>query len=367
VLDTAPEAAFDDITRLAAYVCRTPTALISLVDEHRQWFKAAVGLDAKETGRDESFCGHAIHEPDLLVVNDALLDPRFAGNPLVTGGPKVRFYAGAQLRSSEGFALGTICVIDTEPHVLSAEQKGLLQALARQAMAQLELRRTLALAEQANSYRARLMAVAGHDLKQPLQVVTAVLDRFHTRTTDEKERDRASIGLESAREIGRQLDSLARASRLDDETPAAQVEPFCAARVLRPLAGNWSFMAEKRGLSLSVVASQVQVLSDPALLSTILNNLIGNALKYTDRGGVVVGVRRRGEVLRFEVHDTGRGISPEQQATIFHAFTQADPTVDGLGLGLAIVRRTAEVLHHRVSVVSEPGKGSCFAVEVPRL
>jgi len=287
-------------------------------------------------------------------------------NPLVTGGPKLRFYAGAPLRSPDGFALGTVCVLDTEPHQLSAEQQAVLQALARQTMAQLELRRTLAVAEQANTYRSRLMAVAGHDLKQPLQVMTAVLDRFGRRATDDKERERAAIALESAAEMGRQLDCLARASRLDDEVSAAQVESFCAERVLRPLAGNWSFLAEKRGLSLTVLPSAAAVRSDPALLSTILNNLIGNALKYTERGGVVVGVRRRGSNLRFEVCDSGRGIAADQRAAIFQAFRQADPQAEGLGLGLAIVRRTAEVLGHRVTVASEPGRGSCFSVEVPR-
>ncbi|HVG31369.1 MAG TPA: ATP-binding protein [Pyrinomonadaceae bacterium] len=141
VLDTAPEAAFDDIARLAAHICATPFALVSLVDENRQWFKARVGIDVSQTPRDESFCAHAILEhPSVFVVPDALADKRFARNPLVLGGPGIRFYAGVPLVTSGGHALGTLCVIDTVPRTLDAEQEKALTVLAHHAASQLELR-----------------------------------------------------------------------------------------------------------------------------------------------------------------------------------------------------------------------------------
>ena len=141
VLDTEPESAFDDLTKLAATICKTPIALISLVDENRQWFKSRYGTELMESLRDISFCSHAIQSTSVMIVKDALNDPRFKENPLVLGEPKVRFYAGAPLIATEGYRIGTLCILDYKPRSLTGVQIKTLECLARQTVAQMELRK----------------------------------------------------------------------------------------------------------------------------------------------------------------------------------------------------------------------------------
>lgn len=141
VLDSAPEADFDDIVALASNLCGAPISLVSLVDTDRQWFKAKIGMQLDETHRDVSFCAHAILGSDLMIVPDASVDERFADHPFVQATPGVRFYAGAPLRTGSGSALGTLCVVDHEPHKLSVDQIRALRALAHQVAEHLELRR----------------------------------------------------------------------------------------------------------------------------------------------------------------------------------------------------------------------------------
>ncbi len=198
VLNTPPELPFDDIALLASQICGTPIALVSLLDPHRQWFKAKVGLSVTETPRDIAFCSHAILQPHLMVVPDALEDQRFSDNPLVTADPHIRFYAGTPLQTSDGHALGTLCVIDRVPRELSPGQREALKALGRQVIAQLELRlqledrdRLLKKLEEAHQMLARLV------VRDPL---TDLYNRRYlleslTRELQRADRSRTPVGL----------------------------------------------------------------------------------------------------------------------------------------------------------------------------
>lgn len=159
ILDTDAKTSYDDLTSIAAHICQTPIALVSLVDVDRQWFKSTVGLEARETPRNLAFCAHAILNPnDVLIVPDTLEDERFATNPLVVDSPNIRFYAGTPLVASDGFALGTLCVIDRQSRVLSPKQIAALKALGRQVVSQLELRISLSQLKQEIAERQRAEA-----------------------------------------------------------------------------------------------------------------------------------------------------------------------------------------------------------------
>src|SRR5687768_743336 len=159
ILDTAAEQAFDDLALLASQICNTPIALITLIDEDRQWFKARVGVTVDETERSLAFCAHAILDAgNIMLVPDATRDDRFRENPLVIGDPHIRFYAGAPLVTPDGHALGTLCVIDSRSRTLTADQREALDALRRQVESQLQLRRNLIELDEALSARDRAEA-----------------------------------------------------------------------------------------------------------------------------------------------------------------------------------------------------------------
>jgi GAF domain-containing protein len=175
ILDSEPEQSFDDLVILAAHICKVPMAMLSLVDDHRQWFKSRFGVQVRETPREISICTHAIQQSDLFIVPDTLQDPRFRENPLVTGEPHVRFYAGTPLVNEDGFALGTLCVLDREPRELEVDQKEALNALGRLALRQMELRLNLELLKEALNDRTREEHAREMELKRLEEKLVRVL------------------------------------------------------------------------------------------------------------------------------------------------------------------------------------------------
>ncbi len=171
IMDTSSEDVFDQLTALASQICGTPIALISLVDQDRQWFKSKIGLDAQQTHRNVAFCAHAILQDQMLEVTDAQQDPRFSDNPLVTGYPNIRFYAGTPLVSPRGFALGTLCTLDNKPRKLDANQRKALSTLGAAVIAQMELRRNSRELQRSIEYKDNFLSYLSHEIRTPLNAI----------------------------------------------------------------------------------------------------------------------------------------------------------------------------------------------------
>lgn len=222
-------------------------------------------------------------------------------------------------------------------------------------------------AETACASMSRLLAMAGHDLKQPLQVAVMAIERALQRSSDPEVAARLGIATGALHRLGHELDDLARSSQLRGG-PVMRRGAVCLRPLFQELEADWSGYARACGITLRFRPSARIVETDPTMLKAILRNLIGNAIKYSRRGGtVLIGCRRRGEHLAIAVYDQGEGIPSSRCGTIFDAFDRGgrEHTQPGLGLGLAIVRQTARALDHRITVRSVEGAGSLFSVTVP--
>lgn len=249
ILDTEQDAAFDALTRVAAQIFSTPMALVSLVDRDRQWFKSRIGIEDRQTDLARSFCVHALGKPAPLVVEDALADPRFKENPSVTEPPHVRFYAGAQLRTAGGHDIGTLCVIDDQPHrAPTAEQLSLLSDLASVVTLLIEQRRRvedLAVeterrrraeenaiaarreAEEANAAMRGFFSKMSHDLRTPLGVILGFAEFLREEDLPEQQKQDAEEIYQAGRKMLTMINDLLQAGRIvgDHSSPATDDEP----------------------------------------------------------------------------------------------------------------------------------------------
>jgi signal transduction histidine kinase len=218
--------------------------------------------------------------------------------------------------------------------------------------------------QRASDFHAALLGMAGHDLRQPLQVIQSAYEWLGSRISGISERARLERGERAIARLTEQLDRLVGALRLYEHTRRMEVERVPLAALLERIAGENEDTARAGGIDLRVVATGAAVVSNPVLLDGILRNLVRNAVKYTERGGrILIGCRRRGGEVRIDVYDTGVGMAPEHLPRIFEAFQRLDTgRADGLGIGLFVVRRAVELLGHRIEVTSEPARGSRFSV-----
>ena len=376
VLDTPREPEFDAITELIAHICGAPIAVVNLIDEDRQWFKAEVGLGVRETPLDTSFCAHAILQPGLFVVPDTMKDERFACNPLVTGEPGLRFYAGALLESEEGYPIGTLCVLDTEPRQLTTSQLDALGTLADHVMNLLELRRAMREREQLNkrleaSLKAqkRLIDTVAHDLRTPLGTIALTAQQLEETAVEEEARETAQRLRRAAQRMGQLADDLIAREELgvgvlSMEPGERDLEAIVAEVVdlLAPIAAR-----EDIALKLEPYAELPRVCCDAFRTGQVLTNVVGNAVKFTPAGGeVVVRVEALAEEVRVTVRDDGPGIAAGEVEAVFEPFWRSpDASAGGTGLGLAIARRLIEAQGGRIGLESELGQGTLVWFTLP--
>jgi signal transduction histidine kinase len=394
ILDTGPEPGFDELTRLASQICRTPIALISFIDSNRQWFKARVGMDVTETPLCDSICLHAIRGPDLFVVPDTRKDERFARFRTVTADPRIRFYAGMPLIDPNGYALGTLCVMDTVLRQLRPDQADALRLLARQVMNQIRLSYgPQGIADQSHSdsvidleYRnlkqtiksmQRAIGVAAHELRNPLagiRAMTQFLKEPQAMQMPESAGVLASLGNEVDRMFDI-VDTLLESARLDSGRARWNWSFFDLDPICRDVLENTRLQLGGKPIELSseLDAFGQFMRGDVGAIRRLLLNMVGNARKYTQAGKIWISVTgsfvEGKRWVELKVSDTGQGIPTNMIDGLGEAFALntgvvGENELSGTGLGLSICKAIASAHGGEMSIHSGLGKGTIVSAKL---
>jgi signal transduction histidine kinase len=385
LLDTPPEQEYNDIARLASQICQTPMSTVSLIDHYRQWHKAEVGLGATEAERALSFCGHTIAQSGVLEVQDATKDDRFHDNPFVTNDPNVRFYAGIPLVSPRGYNIGSLCVIDTKPRQLSAEQRFALEVLAKQVIKMFELRvknketetKNVIIEDQnqhleeMNAIQNKIISIVSHDIRGP---VASLKNIIALRKDDDISNEEVMEFMDT---VNGQLDNtLYMLTNLVEWGALLRIKNDVE---LKPFNLHMLVVSEMhvQALSFSMkhntldnkVPEDCMVESDENMLRFMLRNLVSNANKFTENGRITVTAEHEAGKYRISVTDTGIGMSEEIRANLFNPARRSSRKgtrmEDGSGLGLILTMEIAHTLGTELNVDSGPGKGTCIHFLVP--
>lgn len=377
ILDTLPDEDYDGLTKIAAQICNVPVALISLVDDERQWFKSTYGLDAAETPRNISFCGHAINDiNNTLIVEDAREDERFFDNPIVTGDPNVIFYAGVPLKSDNGLPLGTLCVIDSKPGALSDSQNESLTALAKQVINLLTLRKKniklnnlVDKLEEKNLDLEQFAYAASHDIKSPISNISNLAGMFMAEYKDKIDEGGVQImelilrsTEQSYKFLERLMEYTSKVDKLKNVKELITIKDFKET--------IYSYYTTDDALELKFSTELEQLKLNNIIVDQILINLINNAEKYNDKAVVKVNIdiTETDTHYRFSVSDNGPGIEEAYLEKIFKIFIKLSKTdkygKEGSGLGLSIVSKLVNRLGGNIIATSVVGQGSTFTFTI---
>jgi signal transduction histidine kinase len=374
ILDTLPEEDFDAITKIAASICKTPISIVSIIDKNRQWFKSCHGLNVTETPRDISFCSHSIQTPDdLFIVNDATKDERFYNNPLTLNNPNVIFYAGAPLNSSDGYCLGTLCVIDNTPRKLNKNQKENLKLLAKQVVNLLELRRKNGELLQANNEVLRLnkqlSAFAyklSHDIKTPISGIkhlSEIIQEDYALALDSKGKSWLALISSSSTYLYTLVEGMLNFTKA---TNAEIVfETFNFKKLLEQIKSscNWShtYIIHYTNCNITLKQSRIAFIQ-------IFQNLLSNSIKFVGESQSIISITLEieSEFYKIIYKDNGPGIDKKYHEKVFELFETLEKSCS-TGIGLPTVSDLLRRLGGSIKIESPKVKtsGIEFYIKVP--
>lgn len=376
ILDTLEEQAYDDLTKLAAEICKTPIALISLIDSNRQWFKSHHGLDVRETPRDYAFCAHAILNDDLFIVEDSSNDERFFDNPLVTDGPHVKFYAGAPLIMSDNSKIGTLCVIGNEGRTISNAQKEALLALARQVVSQLELRLKIKELKVLDHAKDEFISMVNHELRTPLTSIYGSLSLLNNSANTFKEEYRGliNISFNNTERLLVLVNDILMLAKIESGQLELNIKKFNIITLLeKSVELNQQFCTEcntKLVINYPENNKYIRTEGDEDRLLQVISNFISNAAKFTYKNDVIeINIGTEGNHVIVEITDHGPGIPLDQQDLVFKKFKQLNAQTNnkmpGTGLGLNISKNIIELHQGVIGFESIPDINTTFYFKLP--
>ncbi|MDP9081455.1 MAG: GAF domain-containing sensor histidine kinase [Bacteroidota bacterium] len=379
IFDTAEEKDFDAIASLASAICGVPIALITFIDEKRQWFKSHHGTDFTENVREFSFCTHVIASGDeIMIIEDAAIDERFVDNPMVTGPTSVTFYAGVPLVNEDGFALGTLCVIDQETQKLTDTQTEALKTLGRQIVDKLELRRKVAYLEKANQELLnsnvliqKFASMAAHDIKNPLSSILLTSQALKIR--QEKLEDEGCLRLVNLNIAAtKNLLELVEEMLAYSKSPSlllAKKQEFNLNSLIQKVI---SMLAVPENVEIILPEEKQMIYFSMIAFEQILINLLSNAIRYNNKEKCIINIRFKqdDDFYRLEVEDNGMGIPEQYHDKIFgNNFTLKITdryNKKGSGIGLSTIKDLLNVLNGNIYVKSVPGEGATFFISIKK-
>ncbi|WGL58945.1 GAF domain-containing sensor histidine kinase [Pigmentibacter sp. JX0631] len=384
ILDTPPEFNLDEIVFIASYICHTPISLISIIDKERQWFKANLGLNAAETPRDISFCGHAIQQDEIFIVENTEHDERFKDNPLVTADPKIKFYAGSPLITSTGYKLGTLCVIDYKPSKLNSDQERILKALAKLVIQNFEMKKLFKKIQNDEKnliQHAKMLSLGemasgiAHEINNPLMIITGKTHLMKEYIKENKtidgtyllnEIEKIEVTKDRIKDI---ISNLRLFAKNSEKEP---LQPYSILGLLNETLLLCNEKIKNRSIEINIEHSEnvknIYINCKPNHIRQAFLNLLLNAydaLETVENKVINISFQVLSDRIKISFIDNGVGISKENRENLMKPFFTTKEVGKGIGLGLCSTKGIIEE-HKGIFYLDTIIQNTCFVIELPR-